>query len=274
MAAVGSRRQAFRRELEPLVCHCLHAGDEGPLRAYLMQHSGLPGPRGNLELAAAFVQEATQAAHHELDRTWSLSLSWTGIHHSLAPTGDPLELLPFCGAWALGSIAAVTGQRVEEARERLKALSRDQRWRLREAVANGLQALLTARPQETLEALSSWIGSGAWLEMRAVAAGVADPVVLARPWVAAEAVALHQRLLDQVETAEDRTGDFRVFRQALGYTISVVAVAHPESGPALLARLARSQDRDLAWILRENLRKRRLVRAYPDLVRRLREGGP
>jgi hypothetical protein len=53
---------------------------------------------------------------------------------------------------------------------------------------------------------------------------------------------------------------FRVLRQALGYCWSVAVVAFPEKGKKMMERWFASEDRDVRWIMRENLKKNRLVR--------------
>lgn len=271
MAVTGGKRQALRQELGPLLRGYLDGEDSDRLRTYLLEASGLPGRRANLELAEAFARLAGEVPPPDAYRLEMLCVDWTRIGASVAPVGDPLEFLPFCGAWALGSMAATGGQGVPEVLDRLRGLAADQRWRLREAVANGLQALLAARPADALAVLASWIRSGAWLPMRAVAAALAEPSLLEAPVLVQEAVALHHAILDQVEAAPTGSPALDTLRQALGYTISVVVAADPVAGAGLLERLAASPNPNLRWILRENLKKARLARACPDLVRDLRE---
>lgn len=54
-----------------------------------------------------------------------------------------------------------------------------------------------------------------------------------------------------------------VLRQALGYCWSVAVAAYPEPGRAAFSHWLASTDRDVRWILRENLKKNRLVRLDP-----------
>jgi hypothetical protein len=67
-----------------------------------------------------------------------------------------------------------------------------------------------------------------------------------------------------------RSDEFKALRKGLGYCWSVAVAAAPEVGrpafEALVAHAARSGDRDLRWIARENLRKRRLERLDADWV--------
>jgi hypothetical protein len=73
--------------------------------------------------------------------------------------------------------------------------------------------------------------------------------------------------MDQVLRAEDRRAEpFRVLRKGLGYTLSVVVRALPEEGFTLMARLVDSGDPDALWIVRQNLKKKRLMRHFPQEV--------
>jgi hypothetical protein len=84
---------------------------------YLTDHSGLPGPRGNLELVAACAEVA--------DR---------GRAEALVATGD--EFATVCGLVALGRLSAAGDERDVEV---LRRHAGDQRWRVREGVAMALQ---------------------------------------------------------------------------------------------------------------------------------------
>ncbi|HUW97125.1 MAG TPA: hypothetical protein VMW58_15190 [Anaerolineae bacterium] len=64
--------------------------------AFLLEESGLPGPRGNIELARAVAEEGDE----ELFRRY--------LAHSeqRAPTNSPHECLAFCGILGLGRLLA------------------------------------------------------------------------------------------------------------------------------------------------------------------------
>ena len=111
--------------------------------AYLLVHSGLPGPRGNLELARAAAEVCSKP---ELRR-------WARLGSDEAPTGTAEEFLAFCGVLGLGRAL------VEDDRQALDELRRhasDPRWRLREAVAMALQLW----GEVDFEALAAALGEG------------------------------------------------------------------------------------------------------------------
>jgi hypothetical protein len=63
---------------------------------YLMAKSGLPGPRGNIELAQVVADEGDRALFERY-------LAHTA---DKAPTNSPYEFLAFCGVVGLGGIVA------------------------------------------------------------------------------------------------------------------------------------------------------------------------
>lgn len=260
------KQHAHQQDLAALFVILLKRGDKVRLVEYLITHSNLPGPRGNLELAQAFAREAAVQAGSDRDTVWSLCLSLASISPAHAPTNSPMEFLGFCGATGLGAVAAASPPLADRALTELRRLADDSRWRMREAVAMALQELLRARPQRTLPRLKTWISAEHWLAMRAVAAGIAEPSLLeGNARMAATALLLHRRILQRVRAAKDRTAEpFRTLRQALGYSISVVTAATPQAGFAFLRDLAAVRDSDVQWIVRENLKKQRLARADPE----------
>lgn len=149
---------------------------------------------------------------------------------------------------------------------RLRSLASDPRWRVREAVAMSLQGLIVDRPA-TVRDLETWVSNGGWLEMRAVAAGVAEPKLMKIAGFAGTALALHRGILARVAGSEDRRSEgFVALRKCLAYSISVVTAAAPKEGLLFLRELADAVDPDLLWICRQNLKKNRLRAKFPGDV--------
>ncbi len=78
-------------------------------------------------------------------------------------------------------------------------------------------------------------------------------------------------LLDSVtaelpELGDRRSDEFRTLRKTLGYAWSVAVVALPDEGKPLFERLLGSDDPDVHWVVRENLRKKRRVRMDREWV--------
>jgi hypothetical protein len=214
---------------------------------FLMRESGLPGPRGNLELAQAVAEEGDEVRfRHYLDYT-----------PEAAPTNTPGEFLAFCGVFGLGALLA--RGRVDLLPE-LRAFANDPRWRLREAVAMALQRWGDADMDMLLDEISRWV-EGTLLEQRAAAAGLCEPRLLDDAQQVERVLAILDRITANLAWAADRRSEaFKALRKGLGYCWSVAVVAHPESGKAYMERWFDSQDRDVRWVMRENLKKKRLAR--------------
>jgi len=243
------------------------AGESGPLRSFLREHSNLPGPRGNLGLAWQFADlVAGRTVGNRAVATWEVVTGLAAVGPDEAPTGDPGEFLAFCGTLAAAGFAADPVRR-RGVWQTVRSAAEDPRWRLREAAAQAIQRALPLDRPGALTVLGEWATGGGWLLLRAVAAGMADSPLLADPGLAASALRLHEEVCSRFAAAADRRDpDFRVLRQGLGFTLSVVVAAAPEPGFALLRRLAVVGDRDLAWVLRSNLGKSRLARRHPEEV--------
>jgi HEAT repeat protein len=205
----------------------------------------LPGPRGDLELV--------QAAADEGDREWFDELA-----------ADPDEYRATVGAVGLGRLLA------EQADEGVAAclvrLASDSRWRVREGVAMALQRLGDADPPRLWEVAAGWAANEDPLVQRAAVAGVCEPRLLRAPGAARQALDLCATVtvcLAARPPGERRRDGVRVLRQALGYCWSVAVAADPQEGLPRFRRLQADPDPDVAWIVRENHRKARMVRIMP-----------
>ena len=223
---------------------------------FLLEQSALPGPRANLELAAAAAEEADEKALRR----------WAAVAPDAAPFGSTEEFLPVCGVIGLGRLLA-DGDR--SALVDLRRLAGDPRWRVREAVAIGLQRFGDADFPALVTEMQRW-ASGSLLERRAAVAALCEPRLLSDPDRARDVLTLLGQVTADLENTDEHCSDgFRALRQTLGYAWSVAIVALPEEGEALFERLFASSDRDVRWIVRENLRKRRLLRLDESWVARM-----
>jgi len=201
---------------------------------------------------------------------WRVASLLAAVGPDEAPTGDPGEFLAFCGTLAAAGFAD-DPSRETAVWEVIRGAAEDERWRLREAAAQAIQRAAPADPEGARAKLEEWAAGGSWLLCRAVAAGTADPPLLRDPAWAAAALRLHEVILARLAAAgERRDAEYRVLRQGLGFSLSVVVAASPQEGFGLLRRLAAVPDRDLAWVLRSNLGKGRLARGYAREVEAVR----
>jgi len=210
--------------------------------AFLDAHSGLPGPRGNLEL----IQAAAEAG----DAAW---------FEELVASTD--EFRAATGAVGLGRLLADAPDASVVAC--LHDLAADRRWRVREGVAMALQRLGDADPARLWSLARAWAVEPDPLVQRAAVAGVCEPRLLRPP--AAAAVALEicgtvTTMLAARPQEQRRSDGVRSLRQALGYCWSVAVAADPGIGVPRFQALTDDPDPDVTWIVRENGRKARLVR--------------
>jgi hypothetical protein len=214
--------------------------------AFLLRESGLPGPRGNLELAQVVADEGTP----ELFRRY---LTYTA---DKAPVNSPYEFLAFCGVVGLGRLLAEGDRKVLPT---LRRCAGDPRWRMREAVAMALQRLGDADMDALLDEVRPWAEGDAF-EQRAAAAAVCEPRLLRRAKHAGAALRLLDRITASVERAKERrTESFAALRKGLGYCWSVAVVALPGRGKSLMEKWMVRPDPDVRWVMRENLKKHRLA---------------
>nr|MDO8079415.1 hypothetical protein [Candidatus Freyarchaeota archaeon] len=261
-----SKKGSYKRDLVNLFDEFLKTEDEGKIFEFIILNSNLPGPRGNLELAAEFAELVEEYFVKDSERLWNLCLKLMRFSSDEAPVNNPKEFLAFCGAFAIGAIGSVSSDFFEDALFRLRELSNDPRWRVREGVAMGLQKLIERQSQKTLKELDGWIAKDNWLTMRAVVAGVAEPALLRNEQNARWALELHKKIFAQVLATKDRKSEgFKKLKHALGYSISVVIYAIPKEGFGYVYQLIDSQDSDILWIINSTMLNLRLFPPFSAL---------
>ncbi len=215
---------------------------------YLVEHSGLPGPRANLALLGA-VGDLADAS----------------MLDTLISSDD--EYLLACGVAGLGGRLASSN---DLAMRRLRTFASDPRWRVREAVAMAIQRFGDSSPAGAGSLAVDWAADPDPLVRRAAVAGICEPRLLRTPAVAALAIRACQLATDSLAADSRSTRSpsgapadretRRVLRQALGYCWSVAIAADPGPGLVAFAVVCANPDPDVQWVVRENLGKKRLAR--------------
>ncbi len=233
--------------------------EDEELERYLVERSGLPEERLNLQLVHAAAEEAP---------VFKLT-QWVRKGPAEAPNDAPPIALVMAGAVGLGRLIAEDEDRHVGT---LRAMTSDQRWRVREAVAMALQRVGTEDPEALFEIAESWADTGGPFEQRAAVAGVVEPHLLEDPEAAERAL----DLVDDVTEAfhEARTHDDEglvALREALGYAWSVVVPALPDlARPRFEAWLA-VDDPNVRWVLKENLKTEQMHSVDPAWAKRTLE---
>lgn len=223
---------------------------------YLRSQSGLPGPRSNLELMQAVADEADPAIIERL----------LAYGPDRAPENTPDVFLACCGIVGLGKLLAEGNTGVLP---RLRAFANDPRWRVRESVAMALQRLGDADVHHLMLIVHDW-ASGTLLEQRAAIAGACEPRQLKDAAAARKTLDLLDCVTETIQkTPQRKSEEFRVLKKALAYCWSVAVAALPDEGKARLAALAKSNNPDVRSILRDNLKKNRLIRLDPEWVNQI-----
>jgi len=222
---------------------------------FLLEESGLPGPRANLELAQAVAEEGTQEHF----------MRWISIGPDAASSNSPGVFLVVCGTIGLGRLIA--GGQIGLL-PILRRCASDPRWRVREGVAMALQRWGDKDMDALLAEMNAW-SQGNLLEQRAAAAALCEPRLLGH---AGHAHAVLQ-LLDSITTciqqvSQRKDDDFKVLRQGLAYCWSVAVAALPAEGKAYMEKWFANKDKDIIWIMKQNLQKNRLARMDPEWVER------
>ena len=211
---------------------------------FLMKNSGLPGPRGNLELAQVVAEEGSIKQFEKF-------LSFQ------AEENTPEVFLVFCGVVGLGKL---TASGYIELFPRLRVYASDSRWRIREGVAMALQYVGDRDMKLLLKEMWIW-SQGNWYEKRAVAAALAEPRLLKDPKIVTDVIKIFDQITADVEAAgHPKDEAFKVLRQGLGYCWSVAIAALPKEGKPVMEKWIASKNLDVQWIMKENLKKNRLIK--------------
>jgi hypothetical protein len=217
---------------------------------FLKKESGLPGPRGNLELAHAVAQDGSKKQFEQL-------LSFQ------AEENTPEVFLVFCGVIGFGRLAACEPGLFD----RLRPYASDTRWRVREAVATGLQLAGDQDMSLLLKEMKKW-SRGNWYEKRAVAAALAEPRLLKQPKHVKEVLGILDEITTSMQNAADTKDEsFKVLRQGMGYCWSVVVAALPDEAKPIFEKWLNSPGKDVRWVMKENLKKNRLTKMDANWVR-------
>jgi 3-methyladenine DNA glycosylase AlkC len=214
---------------------------------FLLKESRLPGPRANLELVNVVADEGTEAQFKHFLK----------FDERRAPRNSQLEFLAVCGVVGMGQLLT---QDNSSALQILRAAASDSRWRVREGVAMALQRLGDTDMERLLSEMERW-SQGNFLEMRAAAASLCEPRLLKQIEHAREVPLILDRITTSIAGAKNRNTDaFKALRKSIGYCWSVAVAANPDAGMSMMEQWFSTRDKDIRWIMRENLKKKRLER--------------
>jgi hypothetical protein len=255
-------REGYGKALESLLA------DRAGLERFLLARSGLPGPRANLELAAALADLFERQAPGR--ETWGMLIDWSSLRPDEAPANARRVFLPFAALQAMGACHhASAPERRAEAVRALKRAARDPRWRIREAAVFGFQRIAGRDFRFVRDPFSEWYEASGMFEKRCILVALAHPPLLEREGAVELALELAGRAMREIARlppSAGRTEECRVLRKGLEFAPSVYAAADPDRGFAALAEWAREEAVEVKKIVASNLRKARLARRFPERV--------
>jgi hypothetical protein len=231
-----------------------------PLTAFLITNSGLPGPRGNLALAA----EASRL----IARHWAakggflrdLIVGWS-------TSGD--EYLMFVAHSAIGHVLSSNPGEEDWAIPILYEANFSPLWRAREGVTFALEALLEDKADFALRLIDSWCSSRDPVVIRNSIVALAHPTQLRRNRTQLDALEWYNGVGMEIVAEEVQPeDDTKMLAKSLGFTLSVAA----EADEAYLDEFDGWIGSPVkAWrpIIRENLNKVRIKKKYPGRVEAL-----
>lgn len=214
---------------------------------FMLAESGLPGPRGNLELieAAARMGSVNQFT------------KWVQLSEAEAPGDKPPVILVCSGLVGLGRLIT---EGSHEHLTKLHSAAEDPRWRVREATAMALQKIGDYDVDFLLTILENW-QQDSLLVQRAIVAAICEPRLLKNTRHAEQVVALLDHITQNLLNTSDRkTEPFRILKQALSYGWSVATAAYPEKAKKQMEQWMTNNDKDIKKIMAENLKKNRLIK--------------
>jgi len=186
-----------------------------------------------------------------------------------APRNSQLAFLTVCGAVGMGQLIT---QGNSDALKVLRAAASDSRWRVREGVAMGLQRLGDTDIESLLSEMKRW-SPGNFLEMRVAAAFLCEPRLLKQTERAKETLIIVDRITTSISSTKNRNTDaFKALRKSMGYCWSVAVAASPDVGMSMIEQWLSTKDKDIRWIMREDLKKKRLERINAAWVQNCRVG--
>ncbi len=212
---------------------------------YLKANSGLPGKRANLELLKIVTDLGDE----------DFFMTCIEYDENIAPTNTQGEFIAMCGVTGLGKLVN-TGKL--DNFHLLREFASDRRWRVREGVAFGLQIIGQKDFENLFRGIEEWLYGNDY-EKRAVVAGLCEPKLLKDRNNARKVLEVLKEIIESIKVITDRKSEsFRVLKKGLGYGLSVAIVGYPEFGKSVFEKLIDIADKDITWILNENLKKNRL----------------
>jgi len=214
------------------------------LLSVLEKESKLPGPASNLSLLKQFIKEATP-------EQIALCLS---VLDTNPDANSPATFVAMCGVAASANT------------ETFRKAANSSNFRIRESAVWGLQNLGLKDPEKLYSVFDSWENSNL-LEKRCIAATLCEPALIKTKENAEKILGILTEYMEIIELEKNvKSEEYRVFKKAMGYCISVAIEAYPEKGKECFEEWMRSPSLEIRWVLSENLKHDRLRKMDSEWV--------
>ncbi|GHV14584.1 hypothetical protein AGMMS49938_10980 [Fibrobacterales bacterium] len=212
--------------------------------SYLERESKLPGAAANTGLLKQFAKEGEPSQVAICLAEWDKA----------ADANSPVTFTVMCGVAASGDVAV------------FRKAANSGNWRIREAAVLGLQTLGLKNRSALYEIFSEWENANLF-EKRCIAATLCEPALIDSPETAEKLLGVLNEYLEFVELTKNvKNEDYKAFKKALGYCVSVVVAALPEKGKEFFEDWIKSPSLEVRWILSENLKHDRLWKMDSEWV--------
>ncbi|GBU24362.1 hypothetical protein R83H12_00992 [Fibrobacteria bacterium R8-3-H12] len=214
------------------------------LLAVLEKESKLPGPAVNLSLLKQFIKEASPE---------QVALCLT-VLETKPDANSPATFVAMCGVAASANIDV------------FRKAANSSNWRIREAAVFGLQNLGLKDSEKLYSVFDSWENTNL-LEKRCIAATLCEPALIKTKEKAEKILGILNEYMEIIDLEKNvKSEEYRVFKKAMGYCISVAIEANPEKGKEYFEEWMRSPSLEIRWVLSENLKHDRLRKMDSEWV--------
>jgi hypothetical protein len=231
-----------------------------PLTSFMLGHSGLPGPRGNITLATEASRLIAESWDAEGRFLRELIEEWTS-------SGD--EYLIFTAHCSLGYILVVSPAEEAWAVPLLYEGNFNRLWRAREGVTFALEALLDKRRGFAFALIDAWCADRNPIVVRNTVVALAHPSQLRESAEQLDVLKKYNRIGMELVAGSWKTPDAKMLAKSLGFTLSVAAEAD-ESYLDQFEEWIRAGVKPWRNIVKENLGKSRIAKKYPARIAALR----
>ncbi|MDR0517708.1 MAG: hypothetical protein LBH25_11755 [Fibromonadaceae bacterium] len=206
------------------------------LISFLEKESRLRGPAANLNLVKQFAEEATA---EQIDLCLEML-------NKISDVSTAASFVAMCGVAASGNP------------EVFRKAASSSNWQVREAAVIGLQKLGLKNLDSLYAIFDSW-ENASLLEKRCIAATLCEPALIKNEEMAEKLLTVLNTYMQLIELKKNvKSEEYKAFKKAMGYCISVVIAASPKKGKEFFEGWMQSPSFEVRWVLSDNLKHDRL----------------